>query len=283
MSRWVVTGAAGMLARDLCDLLAGQDGVEIIAYGHDALDITRPVSLTADVIINAAAWTDVDGAEAHEAEATLVNGTGAGLIAQAARAAGARLIQLSTDYVFPGHGTSPIAEDAPTDPINAYGRGKLAGERAAAGGYIVRTAWLYGAHGRNFVDTILRRAQTHEKLQVVHDQLGQPTWTCCLAEQLVRLGMAALADQAAPGIYHGTAAGQATWYDLAVAAFQEAGLDPGRIEPVTSATFPRPAPRPAYSVLGHDGWASVGLAPQPHWRDQLRAAFAAGVFAKSVE
>jgi dTDP-4-dehydrorhamnose reductase len=284
VSRWVVTGAGGMLGRDICSLLAGEEGVELAGYGHGELDITRPAAIDADIVINAAAWTDVDGAEAAEEQATLVNGTGVAHLARACEAAGARLIQLSTDYVFPGTATSPIGEEAPTAPINAYGRSKLAGERVAAGyagGYIVRTAWLYGAHGRNFVDTILRRANTHEKLQVVNDQLGQPTWTRCLAEQLVGLGRAAMAGTAAPGAYHGTAGGHATWYELAVAAFEEAGLDPSRIEPVTSEAFPRPAPRPAYSVLGHDRWAAAGVAPQPHWRDQLRTAFAAGVFTRA--
>jgi dTDP-4-dehydrorhamnose reductase len=283
VTHWIVTGAGGMLGRDLCDLLAAEEDVELAAYGRAQLDITRPGTLDADVVVNAAAWTDVDGAEAHEAEATLVNGTAVALLADACRASGARLIQLSTDYVFPGRATEPIPEDALTAPVNAYGRGKLVGERAAAGGYIVRTAWLYGAHGRNFVDTILRRAQTHEKLQVVNDQLGQPTWTRCLAAQIIQLGRAALQAQAEPGIYHGTASGSATWYDLAVAAFEDAGLDASRIEPVTSDAFPRPAPRPAYSVLGHDAWVATGVAPQPHWRDQLRDAFAAGVFAGAVK
>jgi dTDP-4-dehydrorhamnose reductase len=276
--RWIVTGAGGMLGRDLCDLLAAEEGIELTACTRADFDITRPAALDADIVVNAAAWTDVDGAEANEAEATRVNGTAVGLLAQACAAAGAHLIQLSTDYVFPGTATAPIAEDAPPSPINAYGRGKLVGERAAGGGYIVRTAWLYGAHGRNFVDTILRRATTHEKLQVVNDQLGQPTWTRCLAWQLLALGRAALDGRAASGIYHGTASGSASWYDLAVAAFEEAGLDPNRIEPVTSDAFPRAAPRPAYSVLGHAAWAAAGLAPQSHWRDQLREAFAAGAF-----
>jgi dTDP-4-dehydrorhamnose reductase len=288
MSRWVVSGAGGMLGHDLCRVLSADQSIELRAFDRKSFDITDPARAEAliagaDIVVNTAAWTDVDGAETAEAEATHVNGTGVAVVAAACARFGARLIQLSTDYVFPGDAKAPIAEQAPTKPVNAYGRGKLAGELAVAEalpqtGFVVRTAWLYGRHGRNFVVTILRLAETRERLSVVDDQLGQPTWTGCLAEQLHRLGRAALAGQAAPGIYHGTASGSASWYDLAVAAFEAAGLDSGRIDPVGSVAFPRPAARPAYSVLGHEGWSRAGIAPQPHWRDQLRQAFATQTF-----
>src|SRR5262249_27056604 len=158
------------------------------------------------------AWTDVDGAETQEVAATLVNGAAA--LAGACAGTGARLLQVSTDYVFPGTATAPYPEDAPTAPVNAYGRSKLAGEVAAlaAGGYVVRPAWLYGAHGRNFVSTMLRLAAERETVDVVADQQGQPTWSAALAGQLVALGRAAVAGTATPGIYHSTASGQTSWY-----------------------------------------------------------------------
>jgi dTDP-4-dehydrorhamnose reductase len=278
MTRWLVTGAGGMLGRALVATLQAAD-VPVTALDRAALDITDPAAVTAavtghDVVVNTAAWTDVDGAEADEATATRVNGEAVGFLAAACAQAGARLIQLSTDYVFPGTGNTPYPEDAPTDPINAYGRGKLAGEQAVrrhlpTTGYVVRTAWLYGAYGRNFVSTMLRLARQREQVSVVTDQVGQPTWTGALADQLVALGQAAMAGQAPAGVYHGTASGQTSWYGLARAVFTGAGFDPERVRPTTSAQFPRPARRPAYSVLGHDRWRLAGVAPQPDWQVQL--------------
>jgi dTDP-4-dehydrorhamnose reductase len=159
-------------------------------------------------------------------------------------------------------------------PINAYGRGKLVGERAvlAGGGYVVRTAWLYGAHGRDFVHTMLRLAGEREAVDVAADQEGPPTWSYALATQLVALAGAAAAGDAAPGVYHGTAGGQTSWYGLARAVFAEAGLDPARVRPTTSDRFPRPARRPTYSVLGHERWLGTGVAPLPHWRTILSTA-----------
>jgi dTDP-4-dehydrorhamnose reductase len=225
------------------------------------------------VVINAAAWTDVDGAEADEAAATRVNGTGVETLALACAKTGARLIHVSTDYVFAGDATEPYPEDAPINPINAYGRSKLAGERAVLetlpeAGYVVRTAWLYGRHGRNFVTTMLRLANERETVDVVDDQLGQPTWSMDLARRLVELG-----EIGAPaGVYHGTNSGQSTWYGLAREIFAGAGLDPDRVRPTTSDRFVRPAERPAYSVLGHDRWAAAGLAPLRDWKEALREA-----------
>jgi len=145
-------------------------------------------------------------------------------------------------------------------------------------GYVVRTTWLYGRHGRNFVSTILDLAKTRETLNVVNDQTGQPTWTRALAAQLAELGRAAGRGWAPAGIYHGTASGQTTWFTLAQEAFRLAGLDPARIRPVSTDQFPRPARRPSYSVLGHDRWRLAGVAVQPGWDVQLKEAFAAGVF-----
>ncbi len=289
MSRWLVTGAGGMLGRDLCDLLGADPTIDLRATTRAEFDIrdagqADAAVAGADIVINAAAWTDVDGAEAAEAEATAINGSAVQTLANACARRNTRLIQLSTDYVFDGMGTLPYPEiPSNCEPVNAYGRGKLLGEQAVlatlqSSGYVVRTAWLYGAHGRNFVATVLRRAQTHAKLEVVDDQVGQPTWTVCLARQLIALGKAALAGHAPGGIYHGVATGSATWFELARAAFAEAGLDPDRIAPTTSAAFPRPARRPSRSVLGQYAWAKIDVSPQPHWREQLTEAFHAGVF-----
>ena len=281
MTRWLVTGAGGMLGRDLVSVLSAA-GHDVTAARRADLDITDATAVKAavaghDVVVNAAAWTDVDGAEADEAAATAVNGTGTRHVAAACAATGARLLHVSTDYVFPGDATAPYPEDAPTDPVNGYGRSKLAGEVAVRDllpdtGYIVRTAWLYGAHGPNFVATMLRLAQSRDIVDVVDDQRGQPTWSFALAEQLVRLGLAAVDGTARAGAYHGTASGETTWFGLARAVFEEAGLDPERVRPTTSDKFVRPARRPAFSVLGHDRWAAAGLAPLPHWRTMLASA-----------
>ena len=196
MTRWLVTGAGGLLGRDLVEVLSAQ--VEVTAADRARLDITDPDVVAAavaghDVVINAAAWTDVDAVEAAEPAATAVNGHAMAGLARACEVTGARLIQISTDYVFSGDAHTPYAEDAPTDPINAYGRGKLVGERAVRellpqAGYVVRTAWLYGSHGGNFVATMLRLARERDTVDVVDDQRGQPTWTRALAAQLATLG-----------------------------------------------------------------------------------------------
>jgi dTDP-4-dehydrorhamnose reductase len=271
--RWLVTGAGGMLGQDLVAVLNGRD---VIAADRKTLDITdedavREAVSGVDVVLNAAGWTDVDGAESEEEAATAINGHAVRLLADAA---GSRLIHISTDYVFDGAATAPYAEEADPAPLNAYGRGKLAGERAAlaAGGFVVRTAWLYGAHGSNFVRTMLRLAGERDTVDVVADQEGPPTWSYALAGQLVALAESAAAGRAAPGVYHGTAGGQTSWYGLARAVFAEAGLDPARVRPTTSDRFPRAARRPTYSVLGHARWSGTGVAPLPYWRTMLAEA-----------
>ncbi|QLQ39595.1 dTDP-4-dehydrorhamnose reductase [Micromonospora robiginosa] len=279
MSRVLVTGAGGMLGRDLLAVLRDRPDTAVTAAARADLDVTDPQAVRDavaghDVVLNAAAWTDVDTAESREPEATAVNGDAVAHLARACAATGARLVHVSTDYVFPGDATEPYPEDAPTGPVNAYGRGKLAGERAVArllpeSGYVVRTAWLYGAHGRNFVTTVLRLAAERDRLDVVDDQHGQPTWSHRLAGRLVALADAALAGDAAPGVYHGTASGEATWYGLARAVFALRGLDPDRVRPTTSDRFPRPAPRPRYGVLAHGRWAAAKLPPPAHWHADL--------------
>jgi dTDP-4-dehydrorhamnose reductase len=279
--RWLVTGAGGMLGQDLAAVLTAR-GAQFTAATRAELDVTDPAAVRSAVpgyavVVNAAGWTDVDGAETHETAATAVNGDGVANLATACAAAGARLLHVSTDYVFPGDAGQPYPEDAPTSPINAYGRSKLAGEAAVVrllpdAGYVVRTAWLYSPRGRNFVTTMLRLAAERDHLNVVDDQLGQPTWSYALAERLVELGGAARAGTAPAGIYHGTASGQTTWYGLAREVFALGGLDPDRIRPITSDRYPLPARRPAYSVLGHSRWAAAGLDPLPDWRATLAKA-----------
>ncbi|MFJ5146443.1 dTDP-4-dehydrorhamnose reductase [Curtobacterium sp. NPDC088465] len=280
MTRFLITGASGMLGQDLQQVLAGRP---VTALSRADLDITDQAAVDEavaghDVVLNAAAYTKVDDAETHEADAYAVNATGPGVLATAATAAGARLVQISTDYVFPGTGTTPYSEDEPTDPLGAYGRTKAAGEHAVRtiapdSSLVVRTAWLYGAGGPNFARTMVRLAATHDTVSVVTDQVGQPTWTGDLARQVV-----ALVDAEAPaGVYHGTNGGEGSWYDFTRAIFTEVGLDPERVLPTDSSAFVRPAPRPAYSVLGHDGWARAGLTPMRDWRDALHAAVGAGV------
>ena len=282
--RTLITGANGMLGRDLQAALAGR---EVTALGRADLDVTDAAAVDDavrghDVVINCAAYTKVDDAETHEDDAYAVNATGAGNLAASAAAVGARIVQVSTDYVFDGHATAPYAEQTPRAPISAYGRTKAAGEelvleRNPGGAYIVRTAWLYGQHGPNFAKTMLTLAGSRETWSVVDDQSGQPTWTADLAAQIV-----ALVDADAPaGIYHGTNSGAATWFEFARAVLEESGLDPERITPTDSSAFVRPAPRPAYSVLGHDAWAAAGLAEMRPWREALADAVRHGVLASA--
>ncbi|MFD7554059.1 dTDP-4-dehydrorhamnose reductase [Streptomyces sp. NPDC059533] len=286
--RWLVTGAAGMLGQDVLAVLEDA-GIEAVGLRRADLDITDPDAVRAAVdgaavVVNCAAWTDVDGAETAEEAATAVNGTGVRVLAEACAAAGARLLHVSTDYVLPGDASEPYREDAETGPVNAYGRSKLVGERAVAellpqDGYVVRTAWLYGEHGPNFVATMLKLAAQRDTLDVVDDQHGQPTWSYALARRLVELGLAALDGKAPGGVYHGTASGRTTWMGLAREAYRLSGLDPERIRPTTSEAFVRPAVRPSFSVLGHDGWSAAGLEPLADWRAQLAEAITRPAFA----
>jgi dTDP-4-dehydrorhamnose reductase len=280
VSQWLVTGARGQLGHDVQGVLADA-GHDVVACGHTDLDVTDAAAVDAavasvagGVVVNCAAYTAVDDAETDEDAATEVNGRAPGLIAESCARHGARLVHLSTDYVFAGDAAAPYDEDAPTGPRTAYGRSKLAGEHAvlAAGAHahVVRTAWAYGAAGANFVRTIAQLADRHETLDVVEDQVGSPTWTAHLARGIVALGETDLP----PGVWNCTNAGQTSWYGLARAVFEELGLDPDRVRPTTTAAFPRPAPRPAYSVLAGDRWGAAGLPVMPPWRDALGEAFA---------
>ena len=266
MTRWLVVGAGGMLGRDLVTALVA-DGEEVVGLARRELDITDEAAVGAavracrpDVVVNCAAWTAVDDAETREDEAFRVNGPGAAHLAAACAAGESPLVHLSTDYVFAGDGRRPYAEDDAPAPRTAYGRSKLAGERAVRAmlprsGYVVRTAWLYGAHGPNFVSTMIRLERERPVVDVVDDQRGQPTWTVDVATQVV-----ALARSRAPaGVYHATSSGEASWWEVAREVFGLLGADVERVRATSGSAFARPAPRPAYSVLGHDAWALAGL------------------------
>lgn len=278
--RWLVVGANGMLGHDLMEVVAAR-GHDVVGMDLPEIDITSPESVAGaldsvqpEVVVNAAAYTAVDAAEEHEDVALRINGDGPRVLAEAIAARpGVRLVHISTDYVFAGDADRPYAEGAAPAPRSAYGRTKLAGEVAVRSvlpdrGHIVRTAWLYGVHGGNFVATMLTLEATRPELSVVDDQRGQPTWSRDLAEQIV-----ALVDSgAAAGIYHGTSSGETTWFGFTREIFRLVGADPQRVQPTTTEAFPRPAPRPAYSVLGHERWASVGLSPIRDWQEALAEA-----------
>ena len=270
--RLLVTGAAGMLGRDVV-AAAEADGHDVTALARGDLDITSAAavrdavgSARPDTVINCAAWTDVDGAESAEEMACAVNGTGAGALAAAAAAAGAHTVHVSSDYVFDGTATAPYREDAPTGPATAYGRSKLEGERAVAQASprtaIVRSSWLFGVHGPNFVATMLRLASERDEVSVVSDQVGCPTFTGHLASALVEI-----ARRRTTGVLHVAGAGSCSWHELARAVFEQSGAD-CRAVAVTTAAFPRPAPRPAWSVLGSTRPDAPTLPP---WREGLAA------------
>lgn len=274
--RWLVAGASGMLGQDLVAALR-ERGDEVTAVDRQEVDVTDPAAVDAavpghDVVVNCAAWTAVDLAESREGDAFDINAVGAQLLARAARTHGARVVHVSTDYVFAGDGQSPYAEAAPLAPRSAYGRTKGAGEwavRAEAPDHlVVRTAWLYGAHGSCFPKTIARAAAERGGLDVVDDQVGQPTWTVDLADLIVRL-----VDAGAPaGTYHGTSSGSTSWYGFARAVVAAAGLDPQIVRPSSSATLDRLAPRPAYSVLGHDALRAADVLPIGDWAQRWETA-----------
>ncbi|GAA3802164.1 dTDP-4-dehydrorhamnose reductase [Cellulomonas soli] len=272
--RWLVVGASGMLGRDLTELLARR-GHLVVGVDRDELDITDPVAVglhvrDVDVVANCAAWTAVDAAEEREPDAFAVNALGAAYLAAAATKVGARLVQVSTDYVFGGDATTPYAEDDAPAPRSAYGRTKLAGEWAVAGSdhLVVRTAWLYGRHGSCFPRTIARVAAERGALDVVADQVGQPTWTGDLADLVERLVVAA----APAGVYHGTSSGSGTWWEFAREVVATAGLDPQIVRPTTSEASTRAAVRPSYSVLGHDALVRAGVDPIGDWRERWSTA-----------
>jgi dTDP-4-dehydrorhamnose reductase len=297
---WLVTGARGQLGGDLLPQLAARNGDTVTALGRADLDLTDEPAVRATVrawlararaaggrpvLLNAAAYTAVDAAETDEATARLVNGAAPGWLAEELAAAAdqhARLVHVSTDYVFDGTATQPYPVHAPTAPRTAYGRTKAAGEHAIAqvtattGGdaTVVRTSWVYARHGANFVRTMARLAATDRPVDVVDDQIGSPTWAAGLAAGLIAAGAH---PGPLPPLLHYSDAGAVSWFGFARAVFAELGADPERVRPTTTAAFPRPAPRPAYSVLDTAGWTAAGLpAPRP-WRDTLHQALSGGL------
>jgi dTDP-4-dehydrorhamnose reductase/4-ketoreductase len=280
--RWLITGAGGMLGRDVVEELTRR-GETVVGLDRAALDITSPSAVDSavrehrpDVVANCAAYTAVDDAETDEARALGINGDGPRLLARACAAHDARLIHVSTDYVFSGEArTTPYPEDHPTGPRTAYGRTKLAGEQAVleelpGASAVLRTAWLYGVHGSNFVRTMIGLEARRDTLDVVDDQRGQPTWSADVAERIADLGP--LLGPEAHGVFHATNSGEATWFDLAREVFSLIGADPERVRPTSSAAFPRPAPRPAYSALAHRRWQEIGLPLPRDWRSALHEA-----------
>jgi len=282
--RILVTGRQGQVVTAMLE--RAPDGVEVFALGRPELDLADPASIrrafddeTVDVVVNAAAYTAVDKAEAEEALATKINGEGAGLVAEAARGLGAPIIQLSTDYVFDGALQRPYREDDPTGPIGAYGRSKLAGEEAVAAAnprYCgLRTAWVYSPFGANFVKTMLRIGQTRSEVRVVADQIGSPTSALDIADAVFEVAYQ-LAAEPGPekyGVFHMTGAGEATWAEFAEAIFAEAhelGRAPVKVAPIATADYPTPARRPANSRLDGARLARDYGIRLPPWRQSLK-------------
>jgi dTDP-4-dehydrorhamnose reductase len=288
---WLITGGSGQLGIAAAQEL-GERGILFDAWSSKDLDITQgPIvrdviaKLSPKVIINCAAWTDVDGAESDELSASRVNSDGAENIALAAKAIDAKLIQISTDYVFSGQNGTPWEVEDEINPQSAYGRTKAEGECRVLAEYpanstIVRTAWLYSPWGKNFAKTMTKFAIKGEgEFRVVNDQVGQPTSAIDLAQQLVALGLSA----SPAGIYHGTNSGQATWFEFAREIFKFTGADVERVTPVSSSEYPRNARRPSYSVLSHDAWAETSVKPMRDWQIALAAAMPAIISAVKAE
>ena len=288
---WLITGGTGQLGIAVSQEL-GKRGLNFQALGSQDLNITQgPIvrdlmaKLSPTVIVNCAAWTDVDGAEDNEALASRVNSDGAENIALAAKLCGAKLIHISTDYVFSGESQTPWQVNDEINPQSAYGRTKADGEKRVLTAYpenssVVRIAWLYSPWGKNFAKTMTRLAiKGDSEVRVVNDQMGQPTSAIDLAQQLVELGL----SNARAGTYHGTNAGQATWFEFAQEIFRLAEADIDRVKAVSSTEFIRPAKRPAYSVLSHDSWSKTTVQPMRDWRIALADAMPAIILAVKAE
>jgi dTDP-4-dehydrorhamnose reductase len=274
---WLITGGSGQLGVAVSKEL-DKHGIVFHSYSSKELDVTQS-SITSEaveklspaVIINCAAWTDVDGAESQETEASRVNSDGPENLAIAAKRFNSKLIHVSTDYVFSGESQSPWQIADEINPQSAYGRTKAHGESRVLAAYpessfIVRTAWLYSPWGKNFAKAMTKLAITGEsEVRVVNDQVGQPTSASDLAKQLVELGL----STSPAGIYHGTNSGQATWFEFAQEIFKLARADVARVTPVTSNEYLRLAKRPSYSVLSHNAWESTSVKPLRDWRIAL--------------
>lgn len=272
----LITGAGGQLGQALQGVVPGD--VDVLAASSADLDIGDGGAVAAyvaaakpDFVINAAAYTAVDKAESDADAAFRINSDAVGFLARAAAVTGARFVHVSTDFVFDGEAGHPYAPDAPTSPLGVYGASKLRGEQEAGeAALIVRTAWVYGSRGNNFVRTMLRLMAERDELRVVADQIGTPTWATSLAEGVWKLALAG-----ARGVYHYTDSGVASWYDFAL-AIQEEALAIGLLDraisvvPIPTSAYPTPARRPHYSVLDKATTSALIGAPAPHWRVNLR-------------
>lgn len=273
---WLVVGAHGQLGRCMTELLDSKS-IDYIAAGHQQIDITNSDSVTEaferyrpKLVLNAAAWTAVDEAEKYEDAALQTNAGGPSNLAISSSLMGARLIHISTDYVFSGQSNEPYTVGSLTEPGNAYGRTKLAGEKAVleignGRNCVVRTAWLYSEYGKNFAKTMANRAFSAQPVQVVNDQVGQPTSAHDLAQLIYEISQ--LNDM--PPIVHGTNSGQTSWFGFAQEIYSQIGADPELVCPVDSSAFPTATKRPAYSVLAHNDFESWGLAPIQNWKTGL--------------
>jgi dTDP-4-dehydrorhamnose reductase len=274
---WLITGGSGQLGLAMQAELSRRE-IQFFALNSMDLDITNPESVNKmfstsapNIVVNCAAWTDVDGAEANKDMAFAVNALGPKNLAVASKRIGAIFVQISTDYVFSGDSDTPWQEDEVRNPSSVYGSSKRDGELFIEdiypeGSYIIRTAWLYSPNGRNFAKTMAKLALSNaDEVRVVNDQFGQPTSAGDLSKQIVDLVMA----KKSFGVYHGTNSGSASWFDFAQEIFELVGKEKLRIVPVSTSEFPRPAKRPSYSVLGHDNWRKSGIEVMPEWKSTL--------------
>ena len=287
----LITGGSGQLGLALQNEL-GRRKIDYVAANSSELDITKPVIVSQQVdlikptiIINAGAWTNVDEAESNDEAAYAVNALGPQNLAIAAKQVGAKMVQVSTDYVFSGEQGRPWGESSEPNPQTVYGKTKSQGEKFLLDLYphdsfVIRTAWLYSAYRTNFVKTMTKLALlSNSEVRVVNDQVGQPTFVGDLAKQITDL----ISSQATSGIYHATNSGQSTWFEFAQEIFKLVGADVSRVVPILTTEFPRPAKRPMYSVLGHESWAKTSVPAMRDWRIALAEAMPAIILAVKEE
>jgi dTDP-4-dehydrorhamnose reductase len=276
--KWLITGANGQLGRCLQDTLAAQ-GIDFVALSRSDLDITNISkvkdsikSIKPDVVINAAAYTNVEQAEVDFAEAFKINQLGAANLAIGSKSIGAKLVHFSTDYVFAGNGILPWKVNDLTEPLSIYGKSKLAGEveiqkEYSGNSLIIRTAWLYSAYGKNFYKTMLTKAlKGDESVKVVSDQQGQPTSALDLAELTVK----AVTKNVTSGVFHSTNTGSCSWFEFAKYIFELVGADTARVNPVLSSEFATKVQRPKYSVLDNQKWSEFGILPLNPWKESVQ-------------
>ncbi len=282
----IVTGAGGMLGHDMTEALSAH--YRVIALGRKELDITAPLQVQEIIektkphlVVNCAAFTKVDLCEKDKELAFKVNAKGPGIIASCCNKIGAKLVHISTDYVFDGTSTRPYKEDDKTNPINVYGQSKLQGEKeitdAITDYLIVRTSWLFGKHGPNFIKTMIELSEKTDHLKVVNDQIGRPTYTKDLSE-----GVILLLGKGAKGIVNCCNSGRCTWFDLCCHALLIAGKKDIHIEPIATKAFPRPAKRPHYSVLSLERFNNITKTPMRHWKQAVEAFITADGFNAKV-